>query len=189
MNKQAIKNKTIPVITLQEGSNFQIPSLGDILKDLTVVSSNASAALVTGKKLKSKETNDDGNEIEHWVDFRDYISAGTQVVVDYERAEKLPKMDKAAKTTKATKAGRPGEEDQQEAKVEGKRGRRRLYDIVEIPTGEDFKVKDLAARLNVPPFVVHNELMKLKKAGRNVVTVSEIKGGRGKPTKVFRLEV
>jgi hypothetical protein len=186
MAKKITAIKTIPVITLQEGSNFQIPSLKDILKDLTVVSSNASAALVTGKKLKSKETNDEGQEVEHWVDFRDYISAGTQVVVDYDRKEK------PAKAIKAVKAGRPaegGEEEEEETKVAGKRGRKRLYDAVEIPTGEDFKVKDLAARLNVPPFVVHNELMKLKKSGRNVVTVAEIKGGRGKPTKVFRLEV
>jgi hypothetical protein len=166
--------KTQKLGWLESDDRFEIPSLADTMRNLRVISTNASSTNVEGERRNSI------NDI--WQHFRFPISNDVNVVLLEKGAPKV-------KTEKPTKKNMNTQEQNTEADTPRRRGRpskqgKSLNELAGI-VGE-FTVKDIVEKNNIKEYEAHNLVRSAVKSGKLQV-VKEISGGRGKPKKVYRL--
>ena len=166
--------KTLKLGWLEGGDRFEIPSLSETMRNLTVISTNDSSTNVEGEKRDS--INDT------WKHFRFPISNDVNVLLVEKGAPKTSDKSKAPKNIDALN-------DEATSPTPRRRGRPSknntpLSDLTGI-SGE-FTVKELIEKNNIKEYEAHNLVRSAVKNGK-VKVVKEISGGRGKPKKVYRL--
>lgn len=168
--------KTQKLGWLEPNDRFDIPSLSDTMRNLKVISTNASSTNVEGERRNSI------NDI--WQHFRFPISNDVNVVI-------LEKGAPMVKTEKISKKSMNNTQEQQanEQPAPRRRGRpskqgRSLNQLA--GTNGEFTVKDIVEKNDIKEYEAHNLVRSAVKSG-NLTVVKEISGGRGKPKKVYRL--
>lgn len=159
---------------LEGGDRFEIPSLSDTMRNLTVIGTNASSTNIEGERRNS--INDP------WQHFRFPISNDVTVVLLDKGAPKLKNENKGTKSMNT-------QEQNTEAELPRRRGRpskqgKSLNELAGV-SGE-FTVKDIVEKNDIKEYEAHNLVRSAVKSGKLQV-VKEISGGRGKPKKVYRL--
>lgn len=173
MTKATAPRKRSRLQNLPDGTYFVIPSLEKVFKNLHIVKVGSCSVRVAGY---SKEDPKD----EVWTPFSNFFACNTEVYpVDADEMDKadLPKRGRKPKST-----------EDKEVKSENKtRGRKKKHNVT-IPK-TPFTVKELAKKLNVKPYVINNEMNRLRATG--VVFVEEKKKkqqGKGKPACVWKIK-
>lgn len=166
--------KTLKLGWLEGGDRFEIPSLSETMRNLTVISTNDSSTNVEGEKRDS--INDS------WKHFRFPISNDVNVLLVAKGAPKTSDKPKIQKNmdTNATdtqdnaprRRGRPSKHNTALSDLTGTNG--------------EFTVKELVEKNDIKEYEAHNIVRSAVKNGKLQV-VKEISGGRGKPKKVYRL--
>jgi|GEM_PF-6179615 len=167
-------SKTYKLGWLEGGDRFDIPSLSDTMRNLKVISTNASSTNVEGERRNSI------NDV--WQHFRFPISNDVTVTL-------LEKGAPIVKTEKPNKKSMNTQEHDTEAETPRRRGRpskqgKSLNELAGV-SGE-FTVKDIVEKNDIKEYEAHNLVRSAVKSGKLQV-VKEISGGRGKPKKVYRL--
>jgi len=165
--------KTQKLGWLESGDRFEIPSLVDTMRNLKVISTNASSTNVEGERRNGP------NDL--WQHFRFPISNDVNVAL-VEKGAPLIKTDKPKKSMNT-------QEQNTEAEAPRRRGRpskqgKSLNELAGV-SGE-FTVKDIVEKNDIKEYEAHNLVRSAVKSGKLKV-VKEISGGRGKPKKVYRL--
>jgi hypothetical protein len=165
--------KTQKLGWLESGDRFEIPSLIDTMRNLKVISTNASSTNVEGERRNGP------NDL--WQHFRFPISNDVNVSL-VEKGAPLIKTDKLKKSMNT-------QEQNTEAEAPRRRGRpskqgKSLNELAGV-SGE-FTVKDIVEKNDIKEYEAHNLVRSAVKSGK-VKIVKEISGGRGKPKKVYRL--
>jgi hypothetical protein len=166
--------KTQKLGWLESGDRFEIPSLVDTMRNLKVISTNASSTNVEGERRNGP------NDL--WQHFRFPISNDVNVSL-VEKGEPLVKTERPNKKFMST------QENNTEAEAPRRRGRpskqgKSLNELAGV-SGE-FTVKDIVEKNDIKEYEAHNLVRSAVKSGKLKV-VKEISGGRGKPKKVYRL--
>jgi hypothetical protein len=166
--------KTQKLGWLEPNDRFEIPSLTDTMRNLKVISTNASSTNIEGERRNGP------NDL--WQHFRFPISNDVNVVLVEKGAPLL-------KTEKPNKKSMNTQEQTTEANMPRRRGRpskqgKSLNELTGV-SGE-FTVKDIVEKNDIKEYEAHNLVRSAVKSGKLQV-VKEISGGRGKPKKVYRL--
>lgn len=172
-------SNTCNLQSLQDGDRFEIPSLKDTMRNLTVVRVGTGSVVIKGDKRE-------GPTSEDWKSFEYAVSCSTPVVFLGKSGDVVAdtvKGDEPA-VVKAVKVAKDAE-----PAVKNRRGRPSKNVALAFPAG-DFTVGDVATLNGVEKYDVTNYLKKLAAEGNalNLVEVGSRKtGSKGKPSKVFRL--
>ena len=167
--------KTQKLGWLESNDRFEIPSLSDTMRNLKVISTNASSTNVEGERRN--------NVNDPWQHFRFPISNDVNVVL----------LEKGAPLIKTEKTNKKSMNTQEQATAETGAPRRRgrpskqgksLNEL--LGTNGEFTVKDIVEKNDIKEYEAHNLVRSAVKSGKLQV-VKEISGGRGKPKKVYRL--
>lgn len=164
--------KTLKLGWLEGGDRFEIPSLSETMRNLTVISTNESSTNVEGEKRDSIH--------DTWKHFRFPISNDVNVLLLEKGAPKLSNkpeskiLNKPESTEQSAprRRGRPAKRSTSLSELDGVKG--------------DFTVKELTEKNDIKEYEAHNLVRSAVKSGKLKI-VKEISGGRGKPKKVYRL--
>ena len=180
-------SNTCNLQSLQDGDRFEIPSLKDTMRNLTVVRVGTGSVVIKGEKREAPTSED-------WKGFEYAVSCSTPVVFlgksgDVVADTVTPAVADTVKgdepaVVKAVKVAKDAE-----PAVKNRRGRPSKNVALTFPSG-DFTVGDVATLNGVEKYDVTNYLKKLAAEGNalNLVEVGSRKtGSKGKPSKVFRL--
>lgn len=154
---------------LNEGTKFEMPSLRETMRHMKLVSVSDCSSLIEGQRR-------DGSS-EPWKPFRYHISNSVMV----EPTDKFSDDDLQSK--------RPQKESSNEAKPKRGRGRPSktkvaFKDLVGV--SDEFTVRSLLDNNDLKEYEAHN-LVRSAVANGTAKQVREVKGGRGKPQKVYKL--
>jgi hypothetical protein len=166
--------KTQKLGWLESNDRFEIPSLTETMRNLKVISTNASSTNVEGERRNSV------NDL--WQHFRFPISNDVNVVL-VEKNAPLVKTEKSAKKSMNT------QEQTTVTDTPRRRGRpsKQCKALNELTgTSGEFTVKDIVEKNDIKEYEAHNLVRSAVKSGKLQI-VKEISGGRGKPKKVYRL--
>lgn len=169
MNYSLLKN-------LRDGTPFNFRS-GNVFRNLYLVKGSDSRCIIAGERAADNSTG--------WEQFTDSCAPDAEVLVDTDRNnfEMENKNEKTSvKEEKTNKNKQTNKENNNNMK-----GRKRIHNI-NLPVDQEFTVASVAQTLNVEKYVINNELARIKRETPDRVTeVSSVKGGRGKPAKVFKI--
>jgi len=168
------KIKTQKLGWLEPNDRFDIPSLSDTMRNLKVISTNASSTSVEGERRSS--VND------AWQHFRFPISNDVNVVI-LEKGSPMVKTEKINKKDMDTQEQNTGTDAPRRRGRPSKQGKT-LNELT--GTSGEFTVKDIVEKNNIKEYEAHNLVRSAVKSGKLEI-VKEISGGRGKPKKVYRL--
>lgn len=166
--------KTQKLGWLESDDRFEIPSLKDMMRNLKVISTNASSTNVEGERRHS--INDP------WQHFRFPISNDVNVVL-VDKGEPRIKTEKINKKDMDTQEQNTGTDAPRRRGRPSKQGKA-LNELT--GTSGEFTVKDIVEKNDIKEYEAHNLVRSAVKSGKLQV-VKEISGGRGKPKKVYRL--
>jgi|694.fasta_scaffold01323_58 hypothetical protein len=162
------KKKLVKIEMLRPGEHFEIPSLCETMRRMKVITVSDCSTLIEGQKRDSTA--------EEWKPFRYHISNSVQVEVCSSFVEQ-------EETTKSD--GRAGTEPKQK----NRRGRP-SKDLVSLKSlkgiNKDFTKKDIAELNNLKNHDVA-KMVKTSLKNKEIKEVNQIKSGRGKPAKVYRI--
>lgn len=163
------KKKLVRIEMLRPGEHFEIPSLCETMRRMKVVLVSDCSTLIEGQKRDSLK--------DEWKPFRYHISNSVLVEVCDSFAEQKKNDDTANEGTET------------EPKQKNRRGRP-SKDFANLKSlkgiGKDFTKKELANLNNLKDHEVHKIVTKSIK-NKEIKEVSQIKSGRGKPAKVYRV--
>lgn len=184
-------SETCSLQNLTEGDRFEIPSLRDCMKNMSVVTVGSGSVTIKGSKKGN------GDNTDEWVPFQYAVSCGTQVkylppeTVEEVVAPEVAEVPAVEVVTVKAKRGRPRKEQPEVVgkAPTGKRGRPAKAIAFKFPKG-DWTIAEVAELNGCKKYDVVNYLNKQKKDG-NAPTMTEVGSkkaeGRGKPSKIYRM--
>jgi hypothetical protein len=170
------KQQTYKLGWLTADDRFEIPSLNETMRNLKVISTNASSTNVEGERRDNIHS--------EWKSFRYPISNDVNVVLVEKGSPKIRSNSKNLEnpmkqentqeneSTTPRRRGRPAKINKPLNELGG--------------TSGEFTVQDIVNQNGIKEYEAHNIVRSALKQGA-VRVVKEISGGRGKPRKVYRL--
>lgn len=166
-------SKLIPLESLPNGTYFQVGGLEKYYKNLIVDTVHSGHVKVSGWFR-------DDVDGKGWRRVSTSFSPRTEVY--FVEPEEVPHNEEAIEVGEVSESN----------KVKGKsvapkvRGRHKVHNVA-IPK-TPFTVKELSAKLKVKPYVINNEMNRLRAAGQEFKQLKKNKqAGKGKPAVVWQL--
>ena len=161
-----MNKKMVRVDMLREGTRFEIPSLNKTMKNMRLVSVSDCSSLIEGQRRDMTA--------EPWKPFRYHISNAVLVQPISDEVFNETPSDNTVNNTTIPKKGR------------GRPPKKKV--VFKNLSGLDgnFTVSSLIESNDLKEYEAHN-LVKSALSSGTIQQVGEVKGGRGKPKKVYKL--
>lgn len=162
------KKKLVKIEMLRHGEHFEIPSLCETMRRMKVVLVSDCSTLIEGQKRDSIK--------DEWKPFRYHVANSVLVEVcdsfAEERTDATANVDTEAEPKQKNRRGRPSKEVALLKSLKG--------------ISKDFTKKDLVELNKLKEHEVH-KIVTTSIKNKEIKEVSQIKSGRGKPAKVYRV--